>query len=83
MRRRKDLDRPLRVKFGVPVAIFLCCFTAVIAYSIFVSDWQAGVAWYAAVGIFILYDAFIVPRTKRGGHYRAQVLRRRTSAARL
>ena len=83
MRRRKDLDRPLKVKFGVPLAVLLMIGTAIIAYAIFVSDWQAGVAWYAAVGAFVLYDAFIVPRTKRGGHYRAQVLRQRTSAARL
>ncbi len=83
MRRRKTLDRPLKVKFGVPVAVFVLIFTAVIAYSIFVSDWQAGVAWYAAVAAFVIYDAVIVPRTKRGGHYRAQVLRQRTSAVRL
>jgi len=83
MRRRKDLDRPLKVKFGVPVAIFLLLFTGVIAYAIFISDWQAGLAWYVVVGAFVLYDAFIVPRTKRGGHYRDQVLRKRTSAVRL
>jgi L-asparagine transporter-like permease len=83
MRARKNLDRPLKVKFGVPIAIFLLCFTGIIAYAIFISDWQAGLAWYAAVGAFVVYDAFIVPRTKRGSHYRAQVLRQRTSAARL
>ena len=83
MRRRKDLDRPLRAKLGVPVACFLLVSTAIIAYAIFVTDWRAGVAWYAVVGAFVLYDRFIVPRTKRGGYYRAQVLRERTSAARL
>jgi hypothetical protein len=35
------------------------------------------------VAAVVLYDMFIVPRTKRGKFYRAQVLRRRTSAARL
>jgi L-asparagine transporter-like permease len=83
MRRRKNLDRPLKVKFGVPIAIFLMIFTAIIAYAIFISDWQAGLAWYAVVAAFVVYDMFIVPRTKRGGHYRAQVLRQRTDATRL
>jgi hypothetical protein len=35
------------------------------------------------VAAVVLYDQFVVPRTKRGSFYRAQVTRRRTSAARL
>ena len=35
------------------------------------------------VAAVIGYDMFIVPHTMRGKFYRAQVLRRRTSAARL
>jgi amino acid transporter len=83
MRLRKDLDRPLKVKFGMPIALLLAAFTAVVAYASFMANWKAGIAWYAVVVLFILYDHFIVPRTKRGGHYRAQVLRRRTSATQL
>jgi hypothetical protein len=35
------------------------------------------------VAVVVLYDMLVVPHTKRGKFYRAQVLRRRTSAARL
>ena len=84
MKRRKDLDRPLTSKFGTPVAVFLLCYTGLIAgvdrrdqleaVADLVRDRGRGQS---------LYDMFIVPRTKRGKFYRAQVLRRRTSAARL
>ncbi len=83
MRRRTDLDRPLKVKYGLAVAYFLMAYTTLIALSVFVNDWKAGLVWYAVCGAFILYDAYVVPNTKRGGHYRAQVLRRRTSAVQL
>ena len=83
MRNRKNLDRPLVAKFGLPIAYLVLAFTGACAVAIFISNWKAGIAWYAAVIAFVLYDHFIVPRTKRGGHYRAQVLRVRTSAVRL
>jgi amino acid transporter len=83
MRRRKDLDRPVVAAFGVPVAYIILAVTTLVAVSVFLRNWQAGIVWYGACGAFIAYDHYIVPRTKRGGFYRAQVLRRRTSAVRL
>ena len=83
MKRNRELERPVEAKFGVPIAVFLVCFTTMLTYASFRLNWKAGVSWFAIVGAFVLYDHFIVPRTKRGGFYRAQVLRRRTSAARL
>jgi hypothetical protein len=83
MRARKDLDRPLTVKYGVPLAVFLLVYTALIGIGIFTLDWKAAGTWIAIVAAVALYDKFVVPRTKRGGFYREQVLRRRTSAARL
>ena len=83
MKRRKDLDRPLTAKFGTPVAVFLLCYTGVIAASIVATSWKPSLIWFAIVAAVVLYDMFIVPRTKRGRFYRSQVLRRRTSAARL
>lgn len=83
MKRRKDLDRPLTSKFGTPLAIFLLCYTGVIGASIVATTWKPSLTWFAIVAAVVLYDMFVVPRTKRGKFYRAQVLRRRTSAARL
>ena len=80
---RKNLDRPLKAKFGVPIAIGVAIFTTLIAITALILNWKAGLAWFAFCGAFVFYDHFIVPRTERGGFYRAQVLRRRTSAARL
>jgi amino acid transporter len=83
MRMRKNMDRPLKVAFGMPVAIFLLALSGIIAYAIFMTNWKAGLAWYGVVALFMAYDHFIVPKTKRGGFYRDQVLKLRTSAARL
>ena len=83
MKRRKDLDRPLTSKFGIPLAGFLLVYTGVIAISIIHSAWKPSLTWFAVVAAVVLYDMFIVPRTKRGKFYRAQVLRRRTTSARL
>jgi amino acid transporter len=83
MRARKDLDRPLTVRYGVPLAVFLLVYTALIGIGIFTLDWKAAGAWIAIVAVVALYDKFVVPHTKRGGFYRDQVLRRRTSATRL
>ncbi|GAA1142247.1 APC family permease [Nocardioides aquiterrae] len=83
MRARSDLDRPLKVRFGVPLAWFLVVYTALIAYGIFKLDNKAFLTWVAVVAIVALYDRFVVPRTTRGKFYREQVTRRRTSAVRL
>ncbi|KWW97682.1 amino acid permease [Carbonactinospora thermoautotrophica] len=83
MRARKDMDRPLTAKYGVPIAVFLLIYTGLIAYGIFTLDWKAAASWVVVVAVVALYDKFIVPRTKRGSFYRAQVLRKRASAARL
>lgn len=83
MRSRKDLDRPLTARYGVPVAVVLLVYTALIAFGIFSLDWKAAVAWVAIVVVVVLYDKFVVPRTKRGGFYREQVTRQRTDATRL
>ncbi|NMH96812.1 APC family permease [Pseudonocardia acidicola] len=83
MRARKDLDRPLRVRYGVPIAIFLLIYTGLIAFGIFSLDWKAAAGWLVLVAVVALYDKFVVPRTRRGGFYRAQVLRQRTDATRL
>ena len=83
LKRRKDLDRPLTSKFGTPLAWFLLVYTGIIAISIIHTSWKPSLTWFAIVGVVVLYDMFIVPRTKRGKFYRAQVLRRRTSSARL
>jgi amino acid transporter len=83
MRARKDMDRPLTVRFGVPIAVFLLIYTALIAYGIYKLDWKAFVTWAAIVAVVALYDKFVVPRTTRGKFYREQVMRRRTSATRL
>ena len=83
MRARKDLDRPLTVRYGLPLAVFLLGYTALIALGITVLDWKAAVVWFALVAVVTAYDKFVVPRTKRGGHYRAQVMRQRTDATRL
>lgn len=83
MKRRKDLDRPLTAKYGTPIAIFMLVTTGVIAASIIKTTWKPSLTWMALVAAVVLYDMFVVPRTKRGKFYRSQVLRRRTSAARL
>jgi amino acid transporter len=83
MKRRKDLDRPIVSRFGTPLAVFLLVFTAIIGVAIAMTDWTAALTWVALVVIVVLYDMFVVPRTKRGAFYREQILRRRTSAARL
>ncbi|MCW2578289.1 MAG: amino acid permease-associated region [Modestobacter sp.] len=83
MKRRTDLDRPVTAKFGTPLAVFLLLYTAVIAVAIVKSAWKPSLVWFAVVAVVVLYDMVVVPRTKRGSFYRAQVLRRRTSAARL
>ncbi|MGI4797704.1 MAG: hypothetical protein ACRYG8_27395 [Janthinobacterium lividum] len=79
----KTLEKPLRARFGVPIAIFVICFTSLMTVATLAMNWKAGVVWFIIVGLFIVYDHYVVPRTKRGGFYRSQVLRRRTSAARL
>jgi amino acid transporter len=83
MRARKDLDRPVMVRFGVPVAWFLVVYTALISYGIYDLDHKAFLTWIAVVVGVVLYDKFVVPYTPRGRFYREQVTRRRTSAARL
>jgi amino acid transporter len=83
MRARKDLERPLAVKYGLPVAIFLLIYTGLITVGIVTLNWKAAASWAVLVVAVALYDKFVVPRTKRGSFYRAQVLRRRTSASRL
>ncbi|MGE0840968.1 APC family permease [Pseudonocardia sp.] len=83
MKRRKDLDRPLVARFGTPLAVFLLVVTAIVGIAIAATDWVAAATWAALVVIVVLYDMFVVPRTERGALYRQQLLRRRTSAARL
>jgi membrane protein YdbS with pleckstrin-like domain len=83
MKRRTDLDRPVVSRFGTPLAVFLLIYTAVIAVAIFTTAWKPSLTWVAVVAVVVLYDMFVVPRTERGRFYRSQVLRRRTSAARL
>lgn len=83
MRRRKDLDRPIMSRFGVVVGWALLLYTGAIAYAIFQTETKAFVIWFVIVAVVVAYDMFVVPRTKRGAFYRKQVLRRRTSAARL
>lgn len=83
MKRRTDLDRPLVSRWGTPLAVFLLIYTAIIAVAIFTTAWKPSLTWIVVVAVVVLYDMFVVPRTKRGSFYRSQVLRRRTSAARL
>lgn len=83
MAARKNLDRPLRARYGVPIAVVLLIYTGLIAFGIFALDWKAAGAWVVIVAVVVAYDKFVVPRTKRGGHYREQVMRRRTDATRL
>lgn len=80
MKMRKDLHRPLEVPFGVPIAILLGVLSAGCAIGAVMLNWQAASAWGVIVVILIFYDHVIVPRTKRGGFYRTQVLRRRSTA---
>jgi amino acid transporter len=83
LKRRTDLERPIVARFGTPIAWFLLIYTAAIAVSIVQTAWKPSMTWFALVAAVVLYDVFVVPRTKRGSFYRQQVLRRRTSAARL
>ena len=79
----KKLEKPVKARFGVPIAIFIVCFTIMMTIATLILNWRAGVTWFIVVALFILYDQYVVPRTQRGGFYREQVLRRRTSATRL
>ena len=83
LKRRTDLERPIVARFGTPIACFLLVYTAAIAVSIVQTAWKPSMTWFALVAVVVLYDVFVVPKTKRGSFYREQVLRRRTSAARL
>jgi amino acid transporter len=83
MKQRTDLERPVVVKYGVPIAIFVALFSVMGSVAAIKLNWQASLTWFAIVAVFVFYDAVIVPRTKRGGFYRAQVLRKRSSALRL
>lgn len=83
MKRRKDLERPLVARLGTPLAVFLLVVTAITGIAIAATDWAAALTWVALVLVVVLYDMVVVPRTKRGALYREQLLRRRTSAARL
>ena len=65
------------------IAIFLMAYTALIAYGIYKLDWKAFLTWVAIVAVVALYDQLVVPRTQRGKFYREQVMRKRTTAARL
>ena len=83
MRASKTLERPLEVKYGVPIAWFVTIITAVMTGVSLYMNWKAGLTWIAVVVVFILYDQYVVPRTQRGGFYRDQVTRLRTSAVRM
>lgn len=83
MHRSRTLERPLEARFGVPIALFVLLFTAMMTIAALTENWAAGGTWLAIVAVVCAYDHYVVPKTKRGGFYRAQVLRRRTSAARL
>jgi amino acid transporter len=83
MRASKTLERPLEVKYGVPIAWCVTILTAVMTGVSLYMNWKAGLTWVAVVIVFILYDQLVVPRTKRGGYYREQVTRLRTSAVRI
>ena len=83
MKRRTDLERPLSVRFGVPIAIFVAAFSLMGSIAAIMLNWKAALTWFICVAVFVAYDQFVVPKTKRGGFYRTQVLRRRTDAVRL
>jgi amino acid transporter len=83
MRASKTLERPLEVKFGVPIGWFVTIITAIMTGVSLYMNWKAGMSWIAVVVAFMLYDHYVVPRTKRGGFYRDQVMRLRTSARRI
>ena len=66
----------LNRSFGVPCRYELMLFWNVLWSTVLIET-------LTLVAAVVLYDMFVVPHTKRGKYYRAQVLRRRTSAARL
>lgn len=81
--RRPELERPVVARYGMAVAVFLLIYSGLVAYGVLKLDWKASGAWFGIVALVVLYDHFVVPRTKRGKFYREQVKRLRTSAARL
>lgn len=81
--RNRTLERPHKAAYGVIVAGGLLLYTALIAVGVLQLNPQASLAWLAIVAAVIGYDVLVVPRTARGRHYRAQVLRPRESAERL
>ncbi len=83
MRARSDLHRPLTAKFGVAIAWGLLVYALLVAYAVYDLDPRAFQTWIALVAAVVVYDKFVVPRTPRGSHYRAEVTRKRSSAAQL
>lgn len=83
MKRRKNMDRPLVARYGLPVAVFLLLYTALVAFGVLSLNWKAAVTWFGIVLAVAAYDQFVVPKTKRGRYYRTQVTRLRTDATRL
>ena len=83
MRASKTLERPLEVKYGEQIGWFVAIMTAIMTGVSLYMNWVAGLTWVAVAVVFMLYDHYIVPRTKRGGFYRDQVTRLRTSARRI
>jgi amino acid transporter len=83
MRRNKTLERPVKSRFGVPLAIALIVGAGLMAYGVLKAYPAPSYVWFGLVAAVALYDYFIVPRTARGKRYRQAVLRRRESAARL
>ena len=66
MRRRRDLERPLQVRFGTPIAAGLLIFTGLIGYAIYQTNHKAFLVWCAIRAALVLYDWFVV-RGRRGG----------------
>jgi amino acid transporter len=83
MRRNRKLERPIVVKFGVPIAILVLAGSILMAYGILKQYPAPSYVWFGVVGVVALYDHFVVPRTARGKRYRSSVLQRRESAERL
>lgn len=79
MRRNKNLPRPIKARFGVPVAIFVSAACAIMFYYTALSNLGAFAFWVGLVVAIALYDHFVVPRTKRGAMYRQELLRKRGS----
>ncbi|MBS1888189.1 MAG: APC family permease [Actinobacteria bacterium] len=83
MRRNKQLERPVVARFGTALAIALLVASILMAYGVLKEYPAPSYVWFGVVALVAFYDYFIVPRTARGKRYRASVLQRRTSAARL